>query len=183
MKLNSDLFSNLFLKIVLLVFIISFTVQSSLIAQSDLEAIKLAKELVENEKIEDAIDILTIAIKADPLSKNLFFERGKLRFDQRDYYGAAGDFGFAIEIDNDFAESFNYKGLAIHYNGDPDLAIEYFSKAIELNPGYIDAYSTGGLHFTGLERMKMRTLISRKPFHLILKVLIYIITEDLSGQI
>jgi lipopolysaccharide biosynthesis regulator YciM len=45
------------------------------------------------------------------------------------------------------AKAYNDQGVAIRMNGDHKQAIEYFSKAIEIDPNYAEAYNNRGLSY------------------------------------
>ncbi len=50
----------------------------------------------------------------------------------------------AIQLDPDYAESYNNRGVAYDFGGDYDAAIEDYTQAIKLNPRLAEAYNNRG---------------------------------------
>ena len=61
-----------------------------------------------------------------------------------EYDSAIVDYTKAIELNPDYAEAYNNRGVAYHLKKEYDSAIIDFSKAIELNPDYAIAYNNRG---------------------------------------
>ena len=58
--------------------------------------------------------------------------------------GAIEDFNKAIEINPQYAEAFNNRGIVKYNLGDKQGAIKDYNKAIEINPQYADAFNNRG---------------------------------------
>jgi tetratricopeptide (TPR) repeat protein len=67
-----------------------------------------------------------------------YFNRGNIRFAQKDYRSAIADYDKALERNPDFAEAYFNRGLTRLSQGDTERGIADLSKAGEL--GIIDAY-------------------------------------------
>jgi tetratricopeptide (TPR) repeat protein len=55
------------------------------------------------------------------------------------------DYNKAIELNPDFADAYNNRGIAKYDLGDYRGAIQDYNKAIELNPDFADAYYNRGI--------------------------------------
>ena len=77
--------------------------------------------------------IVMLIIAEDLLKKNL----GK-------YEEAIKDYDKAIELDPDYSDAYNNRGLAKYYLDKYGEAIKDFNKVIELTPNYTNAYYDRG---------------------------------------
>lgn len=74
-----------------------------------------------------------------------WFEKGLSSLDSGQYEEATEAFSKAIEINPQYAEAYNNRGVAWHYKGDYDRAIADYTKALEINPQYAEAYNNRGV--------------------------------------
>lgn len=77
-----------------------------------------------------------IAMNSTPVPE-LFFYRGNIRFMNKDYEGAVGEFTKAIEAKSDYAKAYFNKGLSEHYLNQQEQSCKDFNKAKEL--GYSES--------------------------------------------
>jgi tetratricopeptide (TPR) repeat protein len=80
--------------------------------------------------------------------------RGQAKAGLNDFYGAIGDYNFALEADSTYAEALNNRGEAKMALGDDEDALSDFDKAIKFNPKYSEAYSNRGLAKYNIEDLQ-----------------------------
>ena len=97
------------------------------------------KKKLEAEDYAGAKAAATKLITQSPSNKEAFSLRGQARMGLEDFYGAIGDFNFALEIDSVFVNAYNFRGEAKLSLADDEGAIPDFDKAIKLNPKFADA--------------------------------------------
>lgn len=68
------------------------------------------------------------------------------------YTQALDEFKKAIEINPDYADSYNKRGLVYYNQAQYELAIKDYNFAIQLNPKYTDAYNNRGIVYFELEK-------------------------------
>jgi tetratricopeptide (TPR) repeat protein len=94
------------------------------------------------------IPACTEILGQDPNNGVAYFKRGKAyldyRTDTRDLDRAIADLTKAIEIDPEYADAYNQRGITFGRNGDFARAIADQSKAIEINPAFALAYNSRG---------------------------------------
>jgi tetratricopeptide (TPR) repeat protein len=74
-----------------------------------------------------------------------WFLRGNDWYENGDPDRAIADYNRAIEINPNFADVYNNRGLAWDIKGDYDRAIADYSKAIEIDPRFSDPYNNRGI--------------------------------------
>ena len=74
-----------------------------------------------------------------------FIYSGTSKHNHQDYMGAIIDFNRAMQIDPNYAEAYNCRGIARTGLGEYWAAITDFTKAIEINPRYAWAYNNRGV--------------------------------------
>ncbi|MDR2087046.1 MAG: tetratricopeptide repeat protein [Dysgonamonadaceae bacterium] len=99
------------------------------------------REIDNSKRIHDynliLMDYETV-ITLNPEFVYAYFNRGNIRFAQKDYRSAIADYDKALERNPDFAEAYFNRGLTRLSQGDTERGIADLSKAGEL--GIIDAY-------------------------------------------
>lgn len=90
---------------------------------------------------------LTPAIEQSPQDAAALFDRGERHRDQGEYRLAIADYTQVTMLRPYYAGAWSRLGLCYEVVGDDDLAIENYSKAIELQAGSWDFLSRGALYF------------------------------------
>lgn len=117
------------------------------------------RQALAEERYDDAIRELTAALSDDPDNAEVYYLRGSAYYnryetaygandpaaDGDDFYRAATDFTKAIELNHNYAEAYDYRGLTFHGLHQPDHALADYSMAIQLDPGLAEAYYGRGL--------------------------------------
>lgn len=100
------------------------------------EAIRLKRELIESGTYDPT--------RVRRLEKELartYVYRGPARYWKKtDFDNAITDYTNAIELDPEYADAYNHRGIAYLSNGDIDNAIADYTKAIELDQEFTEAY-------------------------------------------
>ena len=73
-----------------------------------------------------------------------FYNEGIGHYNNDKYDEAIERFEKAIEIDKNYADAYNYRGLAYRRKGEYDEAIKDYNKAIEIDENYVNAYNNRG---------------------------------------
>lgn len=93
----------------------------------------------------ESIQLLNKAIMLNPSVPDLYYGRGRSKLHFEDYSGAILDLNNAIEIDSKYELAcLIYRGAAKFNLGLLIASINDFSRAIELDPIYVDAYIRRG---------------------------------------
>ncbi len=71
--------------------------------------------------------------------------KGVYYHEEGNYEQAIGEYTKAIEINPNYAEAYNNRGLSFYNQTKYEQAITDYTKAIELNPKYADAYNNRGI--------------------------------------
>ena len=110
------------------------------------EAIHLKTELIRST----AEDPARIKRLKKELAKT-YVSRGAARYWKKDEpdNSAILDYTIAIELDPEYAEAYNYRGMPYLSNGYLDNAIADYTKAIELDPEYAEAYKDRATAYFG----------------------------------
>ncbi|HRG09628.1 MAG TPA: hypothetical protein PLJ08_13725, partial [Cyclobacteriaceae bacterium] len=87
------------------------------------DAVEAARKKIESGKFAEAKSDLTKIIATSSRNKTAFLLRGRAHMGLNDFYGAIGDFNFALEIDSTYAEALNYRGESKINLGDDEAAI------------------------------------------------------------
>ena len=74
-----------------------------------------------------------------------YFESGREKYKNEDYYGAIADYTKAIEIDLNYASAYALRGDPKRKLKDYYGAIADYTKAIEIDPNYDYAYAFRGV--------------------------------------
>jgi len=89
------------------------------------------------ETIEEELESFGKAIELDPHNANLYFLRGISKTNHDQYAGATDDFSKALELNlkgSRLPLAYFHLGNCYRVLGEPDRALQYFSKAIKLQP-------------------------------------------------
>lgn len=98
----------------------------------------VAMEAFDKEEFERAIDLYTQAIKQSAYDHQSYYMRGRARYTLGNYYKALGDMERAIELNDQYADYFNYRGLIKYALTDYTNAKIDFQQSIRLDStGYI----------------------------------------------
>ena len=84
-------------------------------------------------------------------SAEAYNERGRSKYEQKDYTGAIKDFDKAIELNPNYALAYKNRGDAKYSQEDYEDAIKDYDRAIELDPAYVKAYNNRGNSKRGLK--------------------------------
>jgi tetratricopeptide (TPR) repeat protein len=87
-----------------------------------------------NEKFEDAIRSLELALRLDPKYVDAWIKKGYAHFHLGEYNSAISSYDRALEIDLNNSEAWNLKGLAYYKLKNYDKAIAACEKAVDVNP-------------------------------------------------
>ena len=89
--------------------------------------------------------LLMSADARDKAQAKQLLSQGDQKLRNRLYTEAIEDFDRAIELDPDFKEAYNHRGLAKSYLNNFTGAISDYDMAVELDPKFIEAYYNRGL--------------------------------------
>jgi tetratricopeptide (TPR) repeat protein len=103
-------------------------------------AVAKAKIESENGDANQAIDLLSKAIKRDKRNPELYTELGKAYRKLNNGTEAFKAFRQAIEIDKNYAAAYYLTGMIFRTQNNADLYLEYFNKAIQADAKYAPAY-------------------------------------------
>jgi tetratricopeptide (TPR) repeat protein len=96
---------------------------------------------------DEALAVLSDAIKRDPRNASIHVDRGNVWYVQREYQPAIADFSEAILLDPTYAAAYGNRAFAWNAMGDPDQAITDFNAAIRLQADFGRAYNGRGCAF------------------------------------
>ena len=106
-----------------------------------------AYKAYQEEKYEDAVKFYDKAIDIDKEYTKAFNNRGLAKLKLKDYEGAEDDFITVLVLDpSNVTVRINLGNLEIRRN-DPEQAIFYLSKAIEINPNLPKVFNNRGLAY------------------------------------
>jgi len=108
--------------------------------QSDQELFLKAKKLHISGKIDDAQAIYLKLLKKNSGGSGLLFLIGSTYVQLRNFQKAKIYLNSSIKLNNNFAESYNSRGIIFAEEKNYKNAIEDYDKAISLKPNYFDAY-------------------------------------------
>jgi tetratricopeptide (TPR) repeat protein len=100
---------------------------------SSVDALKVyARALYLAARDDDAIRALTTAAALAPQDDEVCYDRGRIYYQMRRYADAAAQFTRAIALNPRSHKAYDNLGLATEALGNPDQAIRYYLKAIDL---------------------------------------------------
>jgi len=93
------------------------------------------------------LDVQNQLIEKKPKDAQMFYQRGVVYSDLREYDNALGSFGVAISLDPTYLSAYLGRGNVYYAKEDFDKAIEDFSKAIAIDSEFAGAYYERGLAY------------------------------------
>jgi tetratricopeptide (TPR) repeat protein len=96
-------------------------------------------------KLDEAINDYTEAIRLVPNYRKAYINRGIVRAFKKDFEGAIADYTYAISLDPQDSKAYNNRGNAYTSENNLDAAITDFNRAIELNPHDSKAFNNRGV--------------------------------------
>ncbi len=123
------------------------------------------RDLEETGDIDGAIEEAKLAVSANERSSRPLRELGRLYFKKNDITQASACFLQAIEFNQLDVTSFHYLGQIYYRQGEFDLAIDYFSRAMDISPRHADR----SIKFATLLLKKKLTRQAERIFSLVLK--------------
>ena len=87
-----------------------------------------------------ALEALDRAVELNPTHYWSYVQRGLIRQVRREYLAAAADFGKCVGLEPDFAWGHFNLGYVLEQGGLKKEALDAYTTAIELDPGFADAY-------------------------------------------
>jgi tetratricopeptide (TPR) repeat protein len=117
-------------------------------SSKEVKSIRIRRGRIDDiESREDAMKELVkkICSSSDFLQDSQsYYERGFMKYSDKDYEGAFKDFKKVVDNDPTNYEAYNYCGVCLYHLGRCKDAIEYFDKAINLNKNLFQAYANRG---------------------------------------
>ena len=105
-----------------------------------------------NTQAITGMEQLKAQLAMNPNDFNLLSQLGDMYFESGQYFDATLIYDRAIIVNPMCADCYNDKGLASHYMGDTETAIESFDKAVEINPEYTNAWLSKGFVLVSVGR-------------------------------
>lgn len=111
------------------------------------DAIATSQQLLQAQEFEQALDVITQAIEANPSMAGLYFYRSNVRGHANDFQGSIDDLNQALSLDPDYADAYYQRSQAYsrlaEQNPDPiaalkeltPLCISDMEKYVELSGG------------------------------------------------
>jgi tetratricopeptide (TPR) repeat protein len=102
---------------------------------------------IDNEKGTQIQEVKAgdLQISRNQLLLKEYVLKGNEHHFKKEYSEAIEWYDKAIEINPNYVDAWNNKGIALEYSGKHKEAIEYYDKALQLDPKYVDAWNNKGL--------------------------------------
>ena len=113
--------------------------------------IGLAKILLINEQYKESMQHINSALRINKFMADGYFLKGVIYTEMGDSLNAARSFQTATEQHSDFAQAYGVLGL-LYAGAKNDLAIEYYSSALNLNPSDTIVMYNLGYYYQQTER-------------------------------
>ena len=120
----------------------------------ELRAIKFRANVLNRAKVSQTSPVEPLELLYSPYEEEqadpteplplAHYRRAQTWDNQKDYDKAIADYSKAIELDPQFVEAYNNRGIDREKQKDYEKAIADYSKAIDLSPGYAAAYNNRG---------------------------------------
>ena len=104
--------------------------------------IKEASDLVQQQKVADALKLLDQAIRAESTNPELYLARGQASLKARRIKQAQLDCETAIRYRSDFPQAYHCRGLANAYLNNWKAAVRDMGQAIKIDPEFLPAYES-----------------------------------------
>jgi len=123
---------------------------------------------IQSNNFQAAIDLITLAIEANPNIADFYSNRGVAFQNINNYEKAIHDFDRAITIQPQYLDAHFNRGLALFHLHELTKSVESFDKAISINPQHALSYFNRGVALEGLNKILDATIsyekaISIKP--------------------
>lgn len=92
----------------------------------------------------DELNWLNDAIAKNPKDEQLYFRRGLIYLDKKQYQKTVDDYNIALSLNPNDGQSYVNRGHAYDKLGKPEKAIEDYTSAIRVNPKLFQAYYNRG---------------------------------------
>ena len=102
-------------------------------------------ELIREQKVNEALEKLNLAIETDRECAEAFFQRAGILADAQQDQLALNDYSRAVELAPAEVRYHNMRGLFLLTRKQLDTALTDFSTAIEIDPKYVQAWNNRGL--------------------------------------
>lgn len=93
------------------------------------------------------LGLLNQLIARSPNDPDLYFDRGLLYGDAREFDDAIRDYSTAIKLDPKYTEAYYFRALAYGRLGHHDKAIDDYTRIIKMSPNHVDAYRMLGFEY------------------------------------
>ena len=110
----------------------------------------LGSALLDEGKIEEAINHYNKAIRLKPYYADAYYNRGNAYTKLGQYQRAIEDYNEAISLKPDYANAYSNRGITYAALSQYQRAIENCNEAIRLKPYYADAYNNRGIAYAKL---------------------------------
>jgi tetratricopeptide (TPR) repeat protein len=104
------------------------------------QLIEQANDLLDEYKLEEALDYCTEAIKIDTHEPEAYFKRGFIHNEMKNFYQAKEDWVKALLLAPDDAHAAFNIGLACDRLEEYDESVFYYTLAVEIDHEYGDGY-------------------------------------------
>jgi Flp pilus assembly protein TadD len=118
------------------------------------EHFQKALDKINKNQLEEAIDLLTLAIKYDSFNPFYYNHRAISYLNRKDFELALFDMNKSIELDENYAYFYTCRGFLKVRMGDPEGAINDYERSLELDPENEITYNNLGLVFEQMGNMK-----------------------------
>lgn len=104
----------------------------------------LALNALEEGRVDEAQELIRLALTLQPGSAALHDAYGYLLFKQENFHAAAQQFQMAVELDSGLASARNNLGVALLAEGEAEEAVPHLKAVVELDPGNAQAWENLG---------------------------------------
>lgn len=116
------------------------------------QLLSAADELIQKRDAQNAVKVLTAAIKAKPTASAAYIKRAAILAESKLYKQAVADMNSAIAVDSENPKLRNTRGYFLLLLKQYSAAEADFNKAIDLDQNYPQVYNNRGLVFIGQDQ-------------------------------